>query len=133
MGKAFAKKLRGFEVEVLCYDLKPNVGDENAKQVSLETLQHKTQILSLHVPHTELTFQMVNTDAKAVAATIKALLKGRDVVADDKLNMLIASRMVDPIFQGNNRRTKYIALTEEGEAYFRRLSDAIQMTRTSPR
>ena len=36
------------------------------------------------------TFQMVNTDAKAVAATIKALLKGRDVVADDKLNMLIA-------------------------------------------
>ena len=62
MGKAFAKKLRGFEVEVLCYDLKPNVGDENAKQVSLETLQHKTQILSLHVPHTELTFQMVNTN-----------------------------------------------------------------------
>jgi len=62
MGKAFAKKLRGFEVEVLCYDLKPNVGDENAKQVSLEALQHKTQILSLHVPHTELTFQMVNTN-----------------------------------------------------------------------
>jgi D-3-phosphoglycerate dehydrogenase / 2-oxoglutarate reductase len=62
MGKAFAKKLRGFEVEVLCYDLKPNIGDENAKQVSLETLQHKTQILSLHVPHTELTFQMVNTN-----------------------------------------------------------------------
>lgn len=62
MGKAFAKKLRGFEVEVLCYDLKPNVGDENAKQVSLETLQYKTQILSLHVPHTELTFQMVNTN-----------------------------------------------------------------------
>ena len=62
MGKAFAKKLRGFEVEVLCYDLKPNVGDENAKQVSLETLQEKAQIISLHVPHTELTFQMVNTD-----------------------------------------------------------------------
>ena len=62
MGKAFAKKLRGFEVEVLCYDLKPNVGDENAKQVSLETLQHKTQILSLHVPHTELTFQMINAN-----------------------------------------------------------------------
>ena len=25
MGKSFAKKLRGFDVEVLCYDLKPNV------------------------------------------------------------------------------------------------------------
>ena len=62
MGKAFAKKLRGFEVEVLCYDLKPSVGDENAKQVSLEILQEKAQVISLHVPHTELTFQMINTN-----------------------------------------------------------------------
>ena len=60
MGKAFAKKLRGFEVEVLCYDIKPNVGDANAQQVSLETLQKKAQILSLHVPHTELTNQMID-------------------------------------------------------------------------
>src|SRR5690554_701370 len=35
MGKAFAKKLRGFDCEVLCFDIKKNVGDENAKQVSL--------------------------------------------------------------------------------------------------
>ena len=62
MGKAFAKKLRGFDVEVLCYDLKPDVGDENAQQVSLKTLQEKTQILSLHIPHTELTFQMVDAN-----------------------------------------------------------------------
>ena len=62
MGKAFAKKLRGFEVQVLCYDLKSNVGDENAQQVSLEFLQEKAQIISLHVPHTEQTFQMVDTD-----------------------------------------------------------------------
>ena len=36
MGKSFAKKLRGFDVEVLCYDIEPNVDDENCKQVSLE-------------------------------------------------------------------------------------------------
>jgi len=62
MGKAFAKKLRGFDVEVLCYDLKSTVGDENAQQVSLETLQEKAQIISLHVPHTELTFQMIDAN-----------------------------------------------------------------------
>ena len=62
MGKAFAKKLRGFDVEVLCYDIKSNIGDENAQQVSLKTLQEKTQILSLHVPHTELTFQMIDAN-----------------------------------------------------------------------
>ena len=62
MGKAFAKKLRGFDVEVLCYDIKSNVGDENAQQVSLKTLQEKAQILSLHVPLTELTFQMIDAN-----------------------------------------------------------------------
>ncbi|WP_299249404.1 2-hydroxyacid dehydrogenase [uncultured Lacinutrix sp.] len=60
MGKAFAKKLRGFDVQVLCYDLKPNVGDNNAKQVSLEELQEKADVLSLHTPETDLTVGMVN-------------------------------------------------------------------------
>jgi D-3-phosphoglycerate dehydrogenase len=60
MGKAFAKKLKGFEVEVLCYDIKPNVGDDNATQVSLETLQKRVEVVSLHTPETPLTKQMVN-------------------------------------------------------------------------
>ncbi len=62
MGKAFAKKLRGFDVEVLCYDIKDNVGDENAKQVSLDELQEKADVLSLHTPQTPLTLNMVNTE-----------------------------------------------------------------------
>ncbi len=62
MGKSFAKKLRGFEVEVLCYDLKPNVGDTNCKQVSLQELQEKSDVLSLHTPQTELTKNMITTD-----------------------------------------------------------------------
>ena len=61
MGKAFAKKLRGFECEVLCHDIKENVGDENAKQVSLEMLQKKVDVLSLHTPWTPLTDKMVNS------------------------------------------------------------------------
>ncbi|ARV15740.1 2-hydroxyacid dehydrogenase [Polaribacter sp. SA4-12] len=62
MGKSFAKKLRGFDVEVLCYDIKPNVGDANCKQVSLSELQEKADVLSLHTPQTELTKNMINTD-----------------------------------------------------------------------
>ncbi len=60
MGKAFAKKLRGFEVEVLCYDIEQNVGDENAKQVSLFELQQRADVLSLHTPQTPLTLNMIN-------------------------------------------------------------------------
>ena len=62
MGKAFSKKLRGFDVNVLCYDIKANVGDENSRQVPLEVLQEKAHILSLHVPQTTATVDMVNTD-----------------------------------------------------------------------
>lgn len=61
MGKSFAKKLKGFEVRVLCYDLKPNVGDENCTQVSLQELQQNCDVLSLHTPQTELTKNMVGT------------------------------------------------------------------------
>jgi len=62
MGKSFAKKLRGFNVEVLCYDLKPNVSDDCCKQVSLREFQQKVDVLSLHTPQTELTRNMVNTN-----------------------------------------------------------------------
>jgi D-3-phosphoglycerate dehydrogenase len=62
MGKAFAKKLRGFDVDVLCYDILDNVGDENARQVSLEELQKRTDVLSLHLPWTPETDKMVNAD-----------------------------------------------------------------------
>ena len=61
MGKSFAKKLRGFDVEVLCYDILPNKGDENAKQVSLQEIQQKADVLSLHIPWTPETDKMVNT------------------------------------------------------------------------
>ena len=61
MGKSFAKKLRGFDVEVLCYDLKAAVSDDCCKQVSLRELQQNVDVLSLHTPQTELTKNMVNT------------------------------------------------------------------------
>lgn len=60
MGKAFAKRLQGFGCNVICYDIKNEVQDEFAEQVSLKTFFEETQILSLHLPLTEKTHQMVN-------------------------------------------------------------------------
>ena len=62
MGKSFAKKLRGFDVTVLCYDILPNVGDENATQVSLATLQEQADVISLHTPWTPQTDKMINAE-----------------------------------------------------------------------
>ncbi|MGB7393624.1 MAG: 2-hydroxyacid dehydrogenase [Pricia sp.] len=63
MGKAFAKKLRGFDVdEVICYDIKGGVGDENARQVGILELQNRTEVLSLHVPQTTETIGMIDSE-----------------------------------------------------------------------
>jgi len=62
MGKSFAKKLRGFDVTVICYDILPNLGDENATQVSLAKLQERADVLSLHSPWTTETDKMINAD-----------------------------------------------------------------------
>lgn len=60
MGKSFAKKLRGFDVTVLCHDILPNMSDVNATQVSLSELQERADVLSLHTPWTPETDKMVN-------------------------------------------------------------------------
>lgn len=62
MGKGFAKKLRGFDCDVIFYDIKPDLEDANARQVDLQELFLRTDVLSLHTPQTPLTRQMVNTD-----------------------------------------------------------------------
>ena len=62
MGKSFAKKLRGFDVTVLCHDILPNMGNENASQVSLSELQERADVLSLHTPWTPETDKMINSD-----------------------------------------------------------------------
>jgi len=62
MGRAFARKLRGFDVEVLCYDIKEDVEDSNATQVSLEELLKKTDVLSIHTPETSETIGMINSN-----------------------------------------------------------------------
>jgi len=48
-----------------------------------------------------------------------------------KLDVLLNAKLVESIFQGNNRRTKYINLTNSGQAYFERLSSAIQSVQQS--
>ena len=47
---------------MLCYDIRPDLGNENATQVSLEELQQRADVLSLHTPWTPLTDKMVNTE-----------------------------------------------------------------------
>tara|TARA_R110000868_G_scaffold183478_1_gene424775 strand:- start:717 stop:1661 length:945 start_codon:yes stop_codon:yes gene_type:complete len=63
MGKAFAKKLIGFDVEeVICYDIQGGVEDENARQVGIMEFQNRADVVSLHVPQTAETVGMVHSE-----------------------------------------------------------------------
>ena len=96
MGKSFAKKLSGFDVEVLCYDIKPDIGDINCKQVSLPELQEKADVLSLHTPQTELTKNMINVDfinAFKKPFWLINTARGKSVVTKD-LVLAIKSRKI---------------------------------------
>lgn len=62
MGKATAKRLSGFGVEVIFHDILPNLSDEFATQVSLEELQERAHILSLHIPLTSETHHLIDEE-----------------------------------------------------------------------
>ena len=97
MGKAFAKKLRGFDVNVLCYDIKTGVGDENCTQVSLEELQEKTDVLSLHIPETTDTSNMVDRhfiDQFKKPFWVLNTARGKSIVTDDLVEALKSGKIV---------------------------------------
>lgn len=61
MGKAFAKKLQGFDCKVLAYDkYKKDFSSNIIKEVNLENLFNKIDILSIHLPLSEETHYYVN-------------------------------------------------------------------------
>lgn len=97
MGKWFAKRLRGFDVEVLCYDIQENVGDANAKQVSLAELQQKADVLSLHLPWTPETDKMVNAayiNAFAKPFWIFNTSRGKNIVTADLVTALQSGKVL---------------------------------------
>jgi D-3-phosphoglycerate dehydrogenase len=97
MGKSFAKKLRGFEVEVLFYDILENVGDANAKPVSLAELKEKSDIISLHTPWNSSTDKMINSEF--INSCVKPFwfintARGNSVVTDDLVEGLKSGKVL---------------------------------------
>lgn len=97
MGKAFAKKLRGFDCEVICYDIQENVGDENATQVSQKELQQKVDVLSIHTPWTPVTDKMI--DSEFINSFTKSFwlintARGKSVVTADLVSALNSGKIL---------------------------------------
>ena len=60
-GSSFAKLLAGFNVQVLAHDMyKTNFEIDRIKSGSLEMIQEQAEIISLHLPLTDLTYHYAN-------------------------------------------------------------------------
>ena len=89
MGSAFAEKLDGFGVNVIAYDkYKTNFSSTIVEEVSLQELQKRADIVSLHTPLTQETVGMV--DASFIDKFSKPIVlinsaRGKSVVLKDLL------------------------------------------------
>ncbi|RYG16073.1 MAG: phosphoglycerate dehydrogenase, partial [Chitinophagaceae bacterium] len=63
MGQSFAKKIAGFDVKIIAYDkYRTGFSDEYVREVSMEEIVKHSDVLSLHVPLTPETKQMVDEE-----------------------------------------------------------------------
>ncbi len=98
MGEAFAKRLRGFECNVIAYDgYKSGFSNEYVTQVDLETFMKETEILSIHVPLTSETKYMFDNAFFGQFQSLKVLLntsRGEVVKLSAVNNLLDSGRLV---------------------------------------
>jgi len=63
MGRSFARKLAGFQVDVIAYDkYKTDFSDKYAREVSMEQIIKHSDVLSLHIPLTSETNGLVDDE-----------------------------------------------------------------------
>lgn len=63
MGRSFARKLAGFQVDVIAYDkYKTDFSDKYAREVSMEQIVKNSDVLSLHIPLTPETNALVDDE-----------------------------------------------------------------------
>jgi len=96
-GSAFAKKLQGFEVDMIAYDkYKNGYGNDLVRECSMKEIFQKTDILSLHIPLTEETLFLVNDKyLKNFSRNIILIntSRGKIVKTDDLVKNLASGRV----------------------------------------
>ena len=97
MGKSFAKKLKGFDCKVIFYDILPNLEDDNASQVTMNELFEDADVLSLHIPLTKETENLINQ--KFINNFKKNIwflntARGKCVVTKDVINALKNGKII---------------------------------------
>jgi D-3-phosphoglycerate dehydrogenase len=135
MGRSFARKLAGFEVNVIAYDkYKTGFSDKYAREVSMEEIVKHSDVLSLHIPLTSETDGLVDDEylfhfkkpiffintsrgkTARVSAVLKAVKQGKilgaglDVLEVERFPVLAEQEWFDELCQsGKVMLTPHVA------------------------
>ncbi len=94
MGTSFAKKLRGFDCKIVCYDIRDNLSDEYTQQLSLKEFKECVDIVSLHLPETPLTEGIIDD------VFFKSCKKSIWIINTGRGKTLVTSALVKAIKSG---------------------------------
>lgn len=126
MGKAFAKRLRGFDLRILAYDkYVSGFGDEYVRESTFEEIQQEADILSIHVPLTEETRYFFTVEVmEQFSKPIYLVNTGRgEVVSFDTLNELLSRKLLKGACLDVLENERLHALSPSQEISFRRLAE----------
>ena len=135
MGSSFAKKLSGFNCSVISYDkYKKNYSDKYTKEVSLKTLQDNADVISLHVPLTQETNYMINSDFfKALKKPVYLIntSRGKVVKTSDLVNALKNKKVLGAgldVLEYENNSFENINFSDNNDFKFLLNSDNVIIT-----
>lgn len=126
MGRAFAKRLKGFGVDVLAYDkYKKDFEDNLVQEVIWEKLKAEADILSLHVPLTEVTRNFFTFDElKSFAKPFWLINTARgEVISFETLNQALDAGILRGAVLDVLENEKFNRFSPEQKAEFEKLAN----------
>ena len=126
MGQAFAKRLSGFDVEVLAYDkYRSDYGDEYARESSWVEIFEKADVLSIHVPLTPETRGFLDMPKLSrFKKPIYFINTARgEVISFDTLNEALQEKLIKGAVLDVLENEKFNALTLAQQLSFEKLAE----------
>lgn len=125
MGSSFAEKLSGFGCRIIAYDkYKTGFSAAYVKEVSLETLQEETEILSIHVPLTSETHNLFDVPFLRKFSKLRILLNSArgGILTNETVLQLLDEGLFQGVGLDVLENEKLNRLNEKEQKEFERLS-----------
>lgn len=122
IGRVVARIMRGFECEVLAYDVAPDAGVAatlGVRLVQLPELLRASDIVSLHVPLTPETHHMID------AAALQSMKRGAMLINTGRGALVDSRALIDALKSGQVGAAGLDVYEEEEGVFFRDLSEQV--------